>query len=375
MFSPELVPSRYKSTITMKNTSIVTFLGTAFLFIGCHNNHHQEHESSTFTVVQPTQKDTVLYKEYVAQIRAHKHIELRAIEQGYLEQISVDEGAKVSKGDLMFTTLPSIYQAELSKAKSIARVAQIEYNNALNLFQENIISDNELALFEAEYEKAKAEVNLSETHLNFSKIRAPFEGIMDRLLVREGSLLDEGEILTSLSDNTTMWVYFNVPEAEYLNYIQRIEDQQKHVSLMLPNGSLFEGIGTIDAIMGEFDNTTGTIGFRASFKNPKGILRHGETGDIVIPIPYTKALLIPQKATFQILDKTYVFKVSTSGEVIQTEISVKGELPDLFIVDSGLSSSDHILVDGIRLVKNHQTIATRTVSFDELAKELNLFSE
>ncbi|MGA0155309.1 MAG: efflux RND transporter periplasmic adaptor subunit [Flavobacteriaceae bacterium] len=359
----------------MKNTFKAAFVGTALLFIGCHNNHHEEHESSTFTVVQPAEKDTVLYKEYVAQIRAHKHIELRAIEQGYLEQISVDEGARVSKGDLMFTTLPSIYQAELNKAKSIARVAEIEYSNALNLFRENIISDNELALFEAEYEKAKAEVNLSETHLNFSKIKAPFDGIMDRLLVREGSLLDEGEILTSLSDNSTMWVYFNVPEAEDLNYIQHLEEQQKQVSLLLPNGSTFDGPGTIDAIMGEFDNTTGTIGFRASFKNPNSFLRHGETGDIIIPIPFTKALLIPQKATFQILDKTYVFKVSASGEVTQTEITVKGELPDLFIVGSGLSSSDQILVDGIRLVKNHQIIEARSVPFDKLAKELNLFSE
>ena len=359
----------------MKNQIISAIILGSLLFTSCKKEHEKQHEIQSFTVVQPAQKDTILYKEYVAQIKAHKHIELRAIEQGYLSEISVDEGSLVKKGALMFTSLPSIYQAELNKSASEARVAEIEYSNALNLFKENIISENELALFEAEFEKAKAEVSLAQTHLNFTKIKAPFEGIMDRLLVREGSLLDEGEILTSLSDNSLMWVYFNVPEAEYLNYIQNLDSQEKEVELKLPNGSTFEEHGHIQTILGEFDNTTGTIGFRAAFNNPKGILRHGETGNIRIAIPFQNALLIPQKATFQILDKTYVFVVSNSGQVIQREIVTAGELPDLFLVKDGLSIDETILVDGIRMVRNNDFIHPKKVSFEVLAKGLNLFSE
>ena len=359
----------------MKKQIIYGIIFGSLLFQSCKKEHEKEHETNTFTVVQPAVKDTILYKEYVAQIKAHKHIELRAIEKGYLEKISVDEGSLVQKGDVMFTTLPSIYQAELNRSSSEAKVAEIEYLNAKNLFKENIISQNELSLFEAEYGKAKAEVSLSQTHLNFTTIRAPFTGIMDRLLVREGSLLDEGEILTSLSDNSLMWVYFNVPEAEYLNYISHTEAQEKQVQIQLPNGAIFEELGSVKTILGEFDNTTGTIGFRADFKNPKGILRHGETGTVKIAVPYTQALLIPQKATFQILDKTYVFVVDKSGQVAQREITTSGELPDLFIVDKGLSASETILVEGIRMVRNKDIIHPKKISFEELVKGLDLFSE
>lgn len=359
----------------MKNQIIYSIILGSLILSSCNKEHKKEHKIPSFTVVQPVKKDTILYKEYVAQIKAHKHIELRAIEQGYLSNISVDEGSLVRKGALMFTTLPSIYQAELNKSTSEARVAEIEYSNSLNLFKEKIISENELALYEAEFQKAKAEVSLAQTHLNFTQIKAPFDGIMDRLLVREGSLLDEGEILTSLSDNSIMWVYFNVPEAEYLDYIQNIDSQEKEVELKLPNGSTFNERGHIETILGDFDNTTGTIGFRASFKNPKRILRHGETGIVRIPIHFQNALLIPQKATFQILDKTYVFVVNNSGQVIQKEIETDGELSNLFIVKEGLSINEIILVDGIRMVRNNDFIHPKKVSFDELVKGLDLFSE
>lgn len=359
----------------MKKLVLLPIFAVVSILISCHEEHHKAHENYSFKVVQAKQQDTILYKEYVAQIKAHKHIELRAIEQGYLQSISVDEGSLVKKGSVMFTTLPSIYQAELARAKSEARIAEIEYSNASNLHASNIISENEKALFEAEYEKAKAEVQLSQTHLNFSQIRAPFDGIMDKLLVREGSLLDEGEILTSLSDNNLMWVYFNVPEAEYLNYMQSETPQQQSVQLRLANGSLFQENGVIETILGEFDNTTGTIEFRAAFKNPKGILRHGETGVIKIAIPFDDALLIPQKATFQILDKTYVFVVDTSGKVSQREISVEGELTDLFLVEKGLGANEFILVDGIRMVKNNDLIHPERISFKELLDGLELFSE
>jgi membrane fusion protein (multidrug efflux system) len=153
----------------------------------------------------------------VSQIRAIQHIELRALEKGYLKKIYVDEGQFVKKGQLMFQILPLQYQAEFQKAQAEANFAEIEYQNTKSLAESNIVSKNELALAKAKWDKAKAEMDLAKVHLGFTEIRAPFDGIMDHFAVREGSLLDDGDLLTTLSDNSKMWVYFNVPESQYLD--------------------------------------------------------------------------------------------------------------------------------------------------------------
>ena len=201
----------------------------------------------------------------------------------------------------------------------------------------------------ANFEKAKAEVMLAETHLGFTNIKAPFDGIMDHLHVREGSLLDEGELLTTLSDNSKMWVYFNVPEAEYLDYITNVDRNSKQeVGLLMANNKRFNHTGVVETIEGEFSHETGNIAFRATFDNPERILRHGETGSIIMQVPYTNALIIPQKATFEVLDKKYVFVVDQNNVVRQREITVSAELPHLFVVDKGLTEKDKILLEGIR---------------------------
>ena len=189
----------------------------------------------------------------------------------------------------------------------------------------------------ANLDKANAEVSLAQTHLGFTRITAPFDGIMDHLEAREGSLLDEGELLTTLSDNSKMWVYFNVPEAEYLDYITSVDkDTKKEVQLLMANNKRFNQKGIVETIEGEFNSETGNIAFRATFPNPDGILRHGETGSVLMRVPFKDVIIIPQKATFQILDKTYVFIVDKNNIVKQKEITCGAELPHLFIVDKGL---------------------------------------
>ena len=133
---------------------------------------------------------------------------------------------------------------------------------------------------------------------------------IDRFQVRLGSLLDEGELLTTLSDNSKMWVYFNVPEAEYLDYQTETKTKQDlKVQLLMANNKYFDQVGEIRTIEADFNNETGNIAFRATFPNPKGLLRHGETGNVVIRVPFKNALLIPQKATFEVLDKKYVYVI------------------------------------------------------------------
>ena len=252
----------------------------------CRHDEQENHENTKFVVTSPVRKDTLVYHEYVCQIRSVQHIELRALERGYLQNIYVDEGQAVKKGQLMFQIMPMIYEAEMQKAKAEVNFVEIEYLNTKNLADSGIVSSNELALSNAKLNKAKAEFSLAKAHLDFTTIHAPFNGIMDRFHVRLGSLVEEGELLTTLSDNSKMWVYFNVPETEYLDYVTRVKpEKQQEVVLQMANNQLFEHRGVVETIEADFNNETGNIAFRATFPNPKGILRHGETGNILMPVP------------------------------------------------------------------------------------------
>lgn len=349
-------------------------LGIACLIslASCESHHTLKEEKGTYEVSYPIKQDTVLIKEYVSQIRAFQHIELRALEKGYLQEIFVDEGQMVKKGQLMFRVMPLIYQAEMQKAKAEANYAEIEYLNTKSLADKDIVSANELALAKAHLEKTQAELNLAQAHLSFTEIRAPFNGIMGRFEVRLGSMLEEGELLTTLSDNSKVWVYFNVPEAEYLDLATASGLQNlPPVLLQLANQRIFDQQGIIETIESDFNNETGNIAFRATFANETGILRHGETGNIQLPVPFESALLIPQKATYEILDKHFVFVVDQEGLVSSREIQIIGELPHLYILGDGLATDEMILIEGLRKVKNSDTIAFKLVDSKVVLNELH----
>ncbi len=360
----------------MRRISIFIGLVILLFHTSCESKKHETKDETKYLVSSPIRKDTSITKDYVCQIHSIRHIELRALEKGYLQHIYVDEGQFVKKGQQMFHIMPNVYEADLQKAKAEAEVAEIEFKNTQLLADGNVVSANELAMAKAEYDKAKAEVKLAETHLGFTDIRAPFDGIMDHLEAREGSLLDEGELLTTLSDNSKMWVYFNVPEAEYLDYITSANNGTKQqVELLMANNRKFDQVGVVETIEGEFNHETGNIAFRATFDNPKRILRHGETGSILMTVPLTNALLIPQKATFEVLDKKYVFVLDEKGTVQQREIHVGAELQHLFVVEKGLSENDKVLLEGIRMVKNGENIHFEYMKPEKMLSSLDLYAE
>ncbi len=356
----------------MKRIFILAILAPVLILSSCEHKTEVKEEESSFLVISPVQRDTIIYKEYVGQVQSANHIELRSQEKGYLEKIYVDEGQYVNKGQLMFKIMPTIYQAELEKAKAEMNFAEIEYNNTKSLSDNNIVSPNELAMNKAKLNQAKAAVSLAQAHLNFTDIRAPFGGIMDRFQKRLGSLIDEGELITTLSDNSKMWVYFNVPEVEYLNYIKSSKTKGKqNVLLQMANGELFDIQGVVETIEADFNNENGNIAFRATFPNPKGILRHGETGNIQLPVLLKGAILIPQKATFDVLDKKYVYIVDEHNVLKAKEIKIAEEMPHLYVVAAGLSKNDKILADGLGKVKNNEHIKYEIVSFEKELTELN----
>lgn len=349
---------------------------SSLMLLSCNRKKEEKEEVSVYPVTSPLVMDTVIDKEYVAQIQSVKNIEVRAQEKGFLEKIFVDEGQFVHQGQTLFRIMPKLYQAELLKAQAEVAQATIELKNASTLASNNIVSKNERSMAKAKLDAANAEAKLAQIHLSFTDIKAPFSGIINRIPLKLGSLIDEGDLLTSLSDNTNMYSYFNVSEPEYLSYQMHAADRgSSEVSLVMANGEVLPEKGQIQTIEGEFDNETGNIAFRAKFPNPNKLLRNGETGKVRMTLPLKNALIIPQKATYEIQDQKYVFGIDKNGVARSKNIKVAYELPDVYVIASGLSTGDKILLEGVQKVKDDQKVQTKFQDPKKVLQSLKLKAE
>jgi membrane fusion protein (multidrug efflux system) len=323
---------------------------------------HQEHR--TIVVTTPNVQDVTITESFVCQIRSQRHIEVRALEPGYLQEILIREGQAVKDKQVLFRILPILYKARLDAEQAEAELARMEWEYNEGLRKQNVVSQNQLNLLKAKLDKALAKVDLAKAELGFTEVKAPYDGIVDRLLEREGSLIHEGDILTTLSDNSVMWVYFNVPEKYYLEYMANRERHEKEdkIELVLANGDVFTQAGTIGAIEADVNNENGNAKFRADFPNPKiraagdRLLRNGQTGTIKVRRPLKDAVVIPQRAIFELLDKRYVWVVDEDNVAHQTLITIKHELEDIFVVDKGLKPSDKIVLEGVREVEDRAKV-------------------
>lgn len=322
---------------------------------------HEEHtvEKHKIFVTSPLAKDVEVMQQYVCLIRSQKHIEVCALDSGYLEEITVREGQAVKKDDPMFKIVPILYKAKLKTKQAEVQTAHVKFTNTEKLYKKGVVSDQEVALAKAELERAQAEAELSQAEFNFTNLKAPFPGIVDRLQKQLGSLIKEGEVLTTLSDNSVMWVYFNVTERRYLEYMDSLNhDEDQKIELKLADGSIFPQAGKIGAIEAKFNPETGNIPFRADFPNPKGLLRHGQTGTILIHRVVKDAVVIPQRSTFENLAKRYVYIVDKDDVVHQSEITIQseGELDDIFIITKGVKPGDKIVLEGIRQIHEGEKV-------------------
>jgi membrane fusion protein (multidrug efflux system) len=357
---------------TLTRYALLASLLCVWTALGCHHEHPHTLAPPRLEVTRAIKRDTEITRAYVCQIRAFQHIEVRALERGYLRDVLVDEGQSVHRGQPLFQITPVLYQAELARSTAEVQFAEVEYRNTRLLREGNVVSPNELALARAKLNQAAAQRALAEAHLRFSRLDAPFDGMVGRLMARRGSLLEEGDLLTVLADNSQMWVYFNVSEREYLAYrrTHRVGEPVT-VRLRMANDEVFAHPGTIQTIEADFNNETGTIAFRAGFPNPDALLRHGETGEILLTTTLPGALVIPQKATFTVLDKTFVFVIGQDNVVHAREISVGESLPHQYVVMSGLNEGDHILIEGLRRVRDGDRVAPNLRDAEEVFTELS----
>jgi len=366
--------------------------GWALAGSGCNRLHAEagEHEEAHHPIIltSPAIMDVPTSRHFVCQIHSQRHIEVRALDEGYLQEIPVQEGQAVRQGQLLFKLLPVVYRARLDADRAELHLAEIHLRNTRQLAERGVVSDQELALARAERDRAKAKVDLAAAEYGFTNIVAPFDGIMDRQLVQEGSLIEEGDILTTISNNAVMWVYFNVPEADYLRFKsfpgandpenpQRLVLPNARVQLRLANGEIFEhDAEEVLTIESDFDNETGNIKFRADFPNPERLLRHGQTGTLLINETLSDALVIPQRATFEILDRQYVYVVDEDDVAHQREITIAHELEDIFVIGSGLEAGERIVFEGARQVRDGRHLEdTEAVSPEEALSDLKFHAE
>jgi membrane fusion protein, multidrug efflux system len=360
----------------MNRIAMFTGLCALLYLTSCKEKKEEKEETGKYAVTSPLRVDTCFTKEYVSQIRSVRNIEIRAQEKGFLDQIFVDEGQYVKAGQLLFRIMPKLYEAELQKAQAEVSAAEIELQNTKALVDKNVVSKNEQAMAQAKLEQAKAEAALAKLHLSFTEIRAPFAGTIDRLPKKLGSLIDEGELLTSLSDNSQMFAYFNVSEPEYLDYQTNAKSRgDAQVNLLLANNQPLPYKGAVETIESEFDSETGNIAFRARFPNPEMLLKHGETGKVRMTMPLKNAMIIPQKATYEIQDKIFVFVIGKDHKARSRNIAITGELPDLYVVQSGLQDGDKILLEGVQKVKDDEQIEFEFEKPEEVISHLRLKAE
>lgn len=376
------------------NLKTITIMKPIYLFAlaltilnACTQSHSEEKQSDVFLVTQAIVADTATYTDYVANIQALQNVEVRARLKGYLEKIYVDEGQTVSKGQVLFSINSKEYNDELAMAKginksTIAEVneAALELKNLRKLANKNIISQTEVELAinkldakKAKNEEAQAHISYAQLRVNNTQIRAPFNGIINRIPNKIGSLIDDGTLLTSISENQEVFAYFDVSEKEFLSYMKHLENDSvnsKIVDLILADGTTHSQKGKIETIEGVIDANTGNIAFRARFKNPNNILKHGASGKVKLRKNLNNAIIIPQKATFEIQDKLYVYVVDKNNKIVMRNIESEYRLANLFLVSKGLQGGETIILEGTQNVKEGVVIKPKQVAMQSVIKQL-----
>ncbi len=327
----------------------------------CHMHHEADQEHHKIVVTSPRTQDVTIIQPYVCQIRSQMSIEVCPLVSGRLEQILVKEGQLVKKGEAMFKILPTLYEAKLDAELAKVRTAQIKLETTKNLYNDgknSVVSQTEVSLHQQEVAEAQAAANRTKAELGFTVIRADFDGIVDRLPKQLGSTIKEGEVLTSLFDNSLMWVYFYVPEVRSLEYRskpgQDIECRQ--LELVLADASKHPHSSVLVTPLPKGNNETGMFCYRADFPNPDRLLRHGQTGKILVNRTLKNALVLPQRATFERLEKRYVFVVDKDDVVREREIVVAHEMEDVYVIKKGLDANDRIVFEGVRQVVEGQRL-------------------
>ena len=332
------------------------------------------------------------YQEFSASLEGAVNVEIRPQVDGYLEKIYVDEGAYVKAGQPLFRIndrphreqLASAH-ASLSAAQANMEKAQLEVDRLTPLVQNNVVSDVQLKTAQSSYQTAKANVaqaratvSNAEINLGYTLIKAPVGGYISRIPFKTGSLVGRNETqpLTVLSDIHEIYAYFSLSEIDFLQFKEEVEGNTLEekiknlppVELVLADDSAYPEKGKIEVVEGQFDKTMGTISFRATFPNAKGLLRSGNTGRIRLPRQLNNVLAVPQEATFELQDKVLVFIVADSNKVASKPIAIEGQNTNYYFVRNGLQPGNKLVLTGLSRLRDGAVIDPQVQPMDSLLK-------
>jgi membrane fusion protein (multidrug efflux system) len=332
------------------------------------------------------------YQYYTASLQGSRDIEIRPQVDGYINKIYVDEGASVKKGQLLFKIDPQPYVEQLNNANALYMAAkasledaEINVNKLVPLVQNNVISDVQLKSAQAALNVAKANVaqttaavQSARINLGYTSITAPASGYIGRIPYKTGSLVGRStpDPLTVLSETKDVRAYFSMSELNFQqfkdqfpgNTIEEKIKQMPPVELVLATDTVYPQKGKVELAEGQFDKTTGTINFRATFPNAQGLLRSGNTGKVRIVRNLGNSLVIPQEATFELQDKIFVYALDDSNKVASKPITVAGTSGNYYLVQSGVNQGEKIVYTGLERLRDGAVIQPRPISMDSLLK-------
>lgn len=359
--------------------SRIAYLTLCLALVGCGNKTQIPQASNEYAVREIKTTECNLSTSYPATIKGIQDIEIRPKVSGFITKVHVDEGDFVRRGQVLFSIDRVQYEAAVKSAEAAVRVARtavstqkLTVKNKKMLHEKKIISDydmemaeNQLASAEAELASARAQLIDARNNLSFCSVTSPSDGVVGTIPYRVGSLVSSttAEALTTVSNISKMYVYFSMTEKQLLEYTKGTDGVKgalaaiPAVNLQLADGSTYDQTGKVTNVSGVIDITTGSVSMRATFDNPQKILRSGGSGSVVIPIHKDNAILVPQKATYEIQDKHFVYVVGKDNKVKNTEITVLPQNDGTnYVVTGGLKAGERIVVEGINTLSDGMAI-------------------
>ena len=322
-------------------------------------------------VLELLPSDVEVPQTYIADIQAIQFVEVRSKVEGFVDQIFVDEGQFVKKGQKLFQLSSAEYnemvnsaRANLARAQAEQQASKVEVERLQTLVDKNIISASELELAKSKMAVADSHILEAEsmlqralTGLSYTTIKAPFDGLVDRIPFKIGSLVTENVLLTTITDISSVFAYYKVNESEYLSIMRdKIEKEgaqeiTEQLTLVLSDGQVYPDKGILETTEGDIESGTGSIGFRVRFPNPDQLLKHGASGKVQMNTKLEDVFLIPQKSTFEIQDFTYVYLVDQEGKVIVRSFKPIQRYGLYYLAD-GFLPGDKIVYEGIQQVSD-----------------------
>jgi len=371
----------------MKKNNLYSILafGVFFLVLSCGDKETQGASAAqapppSIPVSQLEAKTVTGYQEYPTTIEGIVNSDVRAKTSGYIQNVLVDEGQKVRKGQVLFRLETQSLSQDAGAAKASVNVAQVEVDKLIPLVEKNIISAVQLETAKANLAQAKANYSSVSANIGYATIKSPVNGYVGTINFREGALISPSDPtpLTTVSDISKVYAFFSLNETQYLDFLQNAEGKNVKekianfapVNLVLANGSTYEEKGKIETSSGQINQNTGTVSFRAVFDNPNQLVTNGNSGKIQIPLVYENAVVVPQDATYEQQGNVMVFKLGEENKVTTSIVKVKATVDNLYVIESGVDVKDKIIVSGVGKLRPGMVITPQDKPFEEAIKPI-----